>query len=232
MLQLIGSWLQLFSVMYRDCYICLLWVLGQQLRSFLISRDLLVQIFTRFQVRFWNTHKSICVGQFLAHEQGELGTWVHTAHASFVSVHFVAVFSASDLKYSRASHTRSAEGNGGSGSEICESRWIWSRSMRTQTWRTYRLTRRPCNPVFFQLAFSQWLLMIRIRILWPGMLTELSKFGISRNIVSEPLLITALHRVSIIINVAKATWIINFSAVLRVTFCAALFSYIYSNIDI
>ena len=74
-------------------------MLGQQVRSLLISRDLHVQIFMRFQVRFWNTHKSICVGQFLAHEHGELGTWVHTAHASFVLVHFVAVFSASDLEY-------------------------------------------------------------------------------------------------------------------------------------
>ena len=25
------------------------------------------------QVRFWNTQKSMCVGQFLAHEQGEYG---------------------------------------------------------------------------------------------------------------------------------------------------------------
>lgn len=224
--------LQLFSASYRDFYICLLWVLGQQLRSLLLSRDLLVQIFMRFQVRFWNTHKSICVGQFLAHEHGELGTWVQTAHASFVLVHFVAVFSTSDLEYSRASHARCAE----KVTKALGARLVISAGPEVGACahKPSALTAWPHALVilFFQLVFSQWLLMIRIRILWPGMLTELSKFGISRNIVSETLLIMMLHHVSIRINVVKATGSINFSAVFRVTFWSAIISCFYSSIDI
>ena len=39
------------------------------------SQSLSLLIFS--QVRFWNTQKSMCVGQFLAHEQGEYGNQSH-----------------------------------------------------------------------------------------------------------------------------------------------------------